>query len=879
MKSLFPHLRAEAEEAKTIGNTATQLLVTLMIGEMSFCGVVIVRNEDPCLCGKKASLTVNSEQAIVFLSKGTKFLTILGNYSTMTLVFGGSGLGHIIQHSFGVNEISSMITIGKAIGSVVTRASDSSIFDPLASQYGIHVTKVPQWLRKVDFDRSGSILGERQRKVNVPNTMEGVEINSLAGIATFLVLILRFVEPPADIIEDIEDLLRGTYGVVDGGTLALNQAPVVDGKIKRESLPFSLRGLLRTFINSVTDADAQSPQRLLCLRYMAQLTTASGSARLARGSLKYSKFEIQNLLSFLLQDPGDDVRSDNQFLNTSSAGAAMVGLAASANGADVLVECITESGTVQINKPSSSAESLRKSCCVVRLWLKQPPTTIMRDLNAKGGMTYDTKPDATVQLSLPVYGGELELSLHVAHELECDLREEEILTIWQASIATGQSATWTCRRGINTEVNLIYKDDFLHCDVPFDLARMADGYLGVPKGDPRLRLARKAASVIHECFKANDYSSFAHAHFHSTTNLVVIGIFVGSMKALISNGRRSLRVYAWTADVNVLLGFIQKLADYGTGLSNFHILQQAARIWGGLVPRYLSMPRSDDRMGVEGSSEHSAVGIVCPQLILLSNILLEPKSMAQRGIDAGLLSCYEGSSPMLPQDQNSGFIFAASLPYTRPPYGLDLSLSNALSVFEPPDQDSDINSEFDQLVFSVEPAHTAHGTLGIGLCVWHSGDYLMMLDPSVTLRNLLSSRSIEGPMYKRTNRLPNHLGAFVAHLGTDVLPWLECGLLVRHGSCMIDVGPDFEWLVVAAGICAQPLVLCLTSAEDVETVLDPSVLFEDNTIILICRPERTATSQSSVEERGNINGVLVWYDVGRTKGPPKVLVGGLEFPK
>lgn len=78
----------------------------------------------------------------------------------MTLVFAGSGLGHLVQRSFGVNEISSMITVGKAIGSVITRRSESSIFVPLASQFHIRITEIPDWLQIIDFSRSGTIIRE-----------------------------------------------------------------------------------------------------------------------------------------------------------------------------------------------------------------------------------------------------------------------------------------------------------------------------------------------------------------------------------------------------------------------------------------------------------------------------------------------------------------------------------------------------------------------------------------------------------------------------------------------------------------------------------------------------------------------------------------------
>jgi predicted RNase H-like nuclease len=96
--------------------------------------------------------------------------------------------------------------------------------------------------------------------------------------------------------------------------------------------------------------------------------------------------------------------------------------------------------------------------------------------------------------------------------------------------ASGQSATWFCCHSLSTEVNLAYPDAYLQCEIPFGLARLADGYYNVPRGDRRAQLARKASSLIHECFKANDYGSFSQALFHSTCSLVVVGIIVGSIR-------------------------------------------------------------------------------------------------------------------------------------------------------------------------------------------------------------------------------------------------------------------------------------------------------------------------------------------------------------
>lgn len=611
------------------------------------------------------------------------------------------------------------------------------------------------------------------------------------------------------------------------------------------------------------------------MRHIAELTAASGSKSLPDRSLRYTRFEHQKVLSFLLQSSKDKADISNQFLNTLSAGAAMIGLAVSANGADILVECVIESGTIQINRRLTSGESLCKSSRIIRLWLKQPPTTIMQDLNSRGSIVPNTERDDKTQLFVPVYDRELELLLYVAQQLNCDLRGDKLLELWQRGIAAGQLASWNCRRGKDIKVNVFYVDEFFECDIPFDLARLADGFFDTLRYDRRSLLARKAASLIYECFKVNNYDSFANL-FHSTTQLTLIAIFIGSVKALISNGQTSLRMYAWTSDVTILLQLVQRSASDDTGLSSFLILQEAGRIWGGLAPRFFEMPSSGNTMYGRDSTMQSTIGIVCPQLVLLSNILLEPRVSAQRGIDAGLLSCYEGLTPLLPQDQHSGFILAASPSYTHPPITLDLSLHNALSQIHLSDPGP--GSAFGKLTFSVEPATTAHGTMGIGLCVWSSGDFLMMINPSKARQNLLASRDISGPMQciKKPNIIRKYAGSSVAHLGSNALRQLHSGLLVSNGSCIIDVGPEIDWLVVAAGVCVQPPVLCLTSIEDIKMVLDPHMLLEDDTVVLMSRPEHASTSLTITQRGDDAEAMLTWYDIGRNNRRNRVQVGGLS---
>jgi hypothetical protein len=771
----------------------------------------------------------------------------------MTMVF--AGLGQLVQTQFGANEVASMLTIGKAIGSVITRQSDSSIFMPLAAEYGIHVTRIPPWFHGVQFDRIGTILGNRQRKVPIQNTMANVGIDSLEGIATFLVLILRYVEPPSDIVEDIEDLLRGDYEIINGGSLELSNAPIVDGEIQKKSLPFSLRGVLRSFVNSVIDADALSPQRKECMSLLGRLTCLIGRTKHLQTSLKYVKLEHQKLLTYLLSIQAAGGEGGMECFNTLSAGAAMIALAAAANGANVLVECIQETRVTQL-KPGGLSTHDRESPRLVRLWLTQPPTTIMHDISVDALNSWNTLEEDSSLLSLPVYGGMSEICTHVSKQLGCDHHsQEESLALWQQAVRLGQEAQWKTQRGVDNDLHIAFSDDFLKSDVPASLGRMADKYYRVPRGDNRHRLARKAASVLHQVLNYADYGSYGHVRFKSSLDLVIIALSVGCLQSLITNSDSRMSAYAWTLDCERTLGLAERWVD--TGLTRYQILLQAARVWGGITPQHLEISRSNARV----SSEFEVIGIICPRIIFISNVLLDPKEIARIGISRGLISWYEGSSPILPREQDTGFIIAGQAPYTRPVMTIDVE------KFVPEDEDEG-EEDFEPLLFSAEPCTTNKGSLAMVLCVWHLGDLMMVLNPATVLTNLLACRTI-GPTYPGRQFVLNGFIWHVIHMSTRLLQLLECGFTLRNGVGIIDVGCNFDWQVVAAGVVASSQVMVISDPCDLAIAQDSNSKFDDGSVIIITGETKVSLRRSYVETRlseGNAHSVGNSARVGSVSG-------------
>ena len=200
----------------------------------------------------------------------------------MTLV--PSTLGQLIQTQLGVNELASAVVVGKAVGSLITRKSDASFFLPLQREYGLFVRDIPKYLQSITFDRSGTILGDRQRRIPVENTLEGVKLDSVEGIATFMVLILRHVESPADIVDYLEDMLKGEFRLV--GRARSDEA-------SKDSLSYSIRQILQAFVSAVIDANADFPQTNRLRQLTAQIVFAVGNAKFFQSVTKPLSDAIQ----------------------------------------------------------------------------------------------------------------------------------------------------------------------------------------------------------------------------------------------------------------------------------------------------------------------------------------------------------------------------------------------------------------------------------------------------------------------------------------------------------------------------------------------------------------------------------------------------------
>jgi hypothetical protein len=759
----------------------------------------------------------------------------------MTLVL--STLGQLIQTQFGVNELASAVVIGKAIGSLITRKSDASVFLPLEREYGLFVRDIPKYLQSINFDRSGTILGDRQRRIPVENTLEGVKLDSVEGIATFMVLILRHVEAPADIVEYLEDLLRGKFRLV--GRARSDEAT-------NDSLPYSLREILQAFVSAVIDADADSPQTNRLRQLAAQVVFAVGNGKFMQSVTRPSQHEQERFLSHLLA-PNPSHQQENETFHTLSAGATMIALAAAANGANIRVLCMThDKGTVVLSESDSMSHRSFGRRLEVILWLVQPPPEVAEQLRAISHRD-DFEPRTTFSGMLPILGGIAEVSSIVSQQIECECSHDEILEFWVKGLSAGGSCTWNSRVEIResrpTLVCFIEERSLLtECEMPASLLRLASRHFKAPRNDILHKLAEKAASILHATLQYSIYDGVGTERLDLALDFIIIAFFVGCMGRLASNTSARLRAYAWTADVGQFRGFAE--AAVSQGLTINRIVLVAARIWGGLTPSF----------SPEVGNGQMLMGIACPRTTILLNILSRPEEIALYGFDKGLFTLNQGSIPLIPRDQYSGLVFAGTPRFRKPVQNLDAGCQ--IPAEEPVEQ---------RLIFTLEPATGENGILAVLLCAWQYGDVVLEFNPYHALRGLAGRRSISKP--NTTPELvsinPKGTRFNLSHMGDRELLSLSNSFIVRNGIMLIRAGSRVDLQIVAAGNHAGPHTLMITTEDDAAYIRnaqqiqdsvpkictlytgDDNMDIKDGMVIIFCRddlPPHLGETITSFEE-------------------------------
>jgi hypothetical protein len=708
----------------------------------------------------------------------------------MTLVLNAGG--HLLQYQLGINEFASSLVVARTIGSIFSRKADSSIFKAFSDQYGVRFNKMPPWLEDVTLQRPGTILGEHQRRIPVDNTLADVEFNTVEGAATFMILIIRYVVPTRERALYIQELLCGDFGILNGGLLEQDHGP----DISQPDIPYPTRTILRKFIDAVIDSDADSPQHHKALQWMSDLTQLVGGSDFLDRTTRHSSGQYKKLLRQLLGQKTFVVGRPKLVHHTLSAGAAMITLAAIANGAHAQVICKTSTGTFVL--PKKARPLTQESAFTVYLWLTEPPDTMAGDLTLAGREYYVRKTD--IPFGLTVYGGSIEVVRALSKLLCCPLRDHTMLEIWTNGILEGESATWEIKVA-SQQLLFTLSDASLDCKVPADLG-MALANITVEGSEKLELLHRKEASLLHSVLGYTSYQRMDQKDLSNLLKFARISYCVGCFKSLVSEGKEHLSLYSWTTSPLAYEDnetFAWPESEYGvrstllnlyrfmgnmtfSGASCHELLWQAALIWGG------TPPTNHSEYGTNLTNDR-VMGVVAPRLTFLCTALRNPKDAALYGISQGILSVHIGSTPMLPKDPISNLIRVGSLTNTHQKRSVDLYGLRR--------QDEEAEGG---IILTLEPFEEQNAPTSIILCAWQHGEVILELDLYRVFFNLLAHRNLATedngasiPRGKKTQRAqfcPLYLGE---------LPLLEDIMLQGYVVPVVRAGDRPEWQVIAAG--------------------------------------------------------------------------------
>ncbi|OCL07291.1 hypothetical protein AOQ84DRAFT_365090 [Glonium stellatum] len=347
----------------------------------------------------------------------------------------------------------------------------------------------------------------------------------------------------------------------------------------------------------------------------------------------------------------------------------------------------------------------------------------------------------------------------------------------------------TALHGGSAEISRIIARRLL-CDRPAEDCLLLSG--------TRHILARKAAEGFHNVYKYKDYKTIDAKLAETSINPILVAFTIGCMKSLISNAPRKISTYAMTLGEGYgpdsghlyFLNFCERLITTRNSLEE--LLYTASTIWGGLVPQ-MAFPKG------------RLLGIVCPEITILLDILYDPKSVAKNGLSKGIMGIYEGSVPILPQDPFHGAIMAG-----------DVNLEHVYSTVDasknklPQSRSFRVQSPESNLIFTVEPFTRANGSLSAILCGWQAGDVAFQLNPYNFFHNLIYKRKLEladaEPRMRQSTHIARNLRiaesrdvVYINGAGLVYLQYLGPDGVVA----IIDTGARLDWQVAAAG-CVRP---------------------------------------------------------------------------
>ncbi|CAF9911828.1 MAG: hypothetical protein HETSPECPRED_000458 [Heterodermia speciosa] len=745
----------------------------------------------------------------------------------MALVLQGAGVLQQIQ--LGVNELAASLFVGKYVGSILTRKQDAKLFQVLEDEFGVKVKGVPAWLEDVQLDRKFCILGEGLRRIEGKSSMQHVRINTLEGLATFLVLCSRYSIPDKAIVKLLEVFLLGGLGAIDRG------------KLQDEALPYTLKPLVAAFIRSTKDADAASKQNAKAQTWMSELLLKVDLPRYC-----FSKKNSQHVFTKLSQFIGDLLGGstvEEEFIKhtkapqrsnrshpddgrrriheTVSLDVANVALLAAANGADLCVECITD--TTQIILPSHIKPTETKF--LVRLWLTQPPANVSQILKMSDPVekaTYLSSYDHVENDSrsaLTIFGGATELAAAVSSAFGYTAGSlggsphQRIGEMWDKALQSGKSFTWA----VKPMPNLLYPMRF-HFLLPDRRLDPHETMLAnaISKMDSRMApLSREIASIIDELYR---WKSYTHTAFESelisAVQVINVGMAVGALHNITQPLAPDDAQYALSLQSIDHNGALSDLCPHALieGVSHQELIWAASTLWGGA---------SIASQG-HASINDSVQGVVAPHCVVLLDVIRNPLLFVRKGMSGKLLTMCRGSVPLLARDPNNGFVLAPDTKYTEPERQ-DLVVQSVNEA----DQITEMTTD---MIITFEPDVLGPSPFRSHFCCWYMGNLAFEVHPIIVFKNIL---------HRGTESMPHDNPAGLQRSGVasgevlmKTLGWIELLSLKKYrvegGVVVLNAHDKAGWLVSMAGLAGpgkvvfqrlQSVDLSLCQIESEDTVL------------------------------------------------------------
>ena len=513
-----------------------------------------------------------------------------------------------------------------------------------------------------------------------------------------------------------------------------------------------------------------------------------------------------------------DIRGMRIF-DTMYIGAATIALAASANGADVRLECLSRESKRDLPRPSSCQ-------FLARLWLYQPPPHVTSLLRSSVDTEHEdvrdpryARVDKGTSESSIIFGGEMEIALNIAQGIGYEQKArsaDRLMRLWGAGLQEGLALRWatkpfeTDQGDQQTTRSVFFRISDTRAPLPVK-SQVAQLALRIKDRDKRLEpIARRIAQIIDDEYLYADYNEcHDEQDIRKATQFIIQAITIGSIHTLVDKTEGSHPRYALNLDAVFPGDHRQHHSGYGgndkgelvdflsgamnEGCHHKQIIWAAALLWGGASFESQGNSSVTDRV----------LGVVAPQCTVVLELIREPLRFAQQGSQGSLLSIHRGSVPVLPRDPNTGYVHGSHLARRIQSVGLDCKAKTTCPPRKSPNE----------LIITFEP-DILNTSMASQFCGWYGGELVFELDPIEVMNNILMRRDHRGESTSLDEQnVEDQPFETVRYL--DSMELMKLGQYYsENGIVVFETYSDPAWLIAGAGCVKRGYALVQTGPLD-----------------------------------------------------------------